>query len=191
MSVTTLNITDATLIPAELRALYFDSFPPEERRSWESIIELTDNQSSPFNMTMIQRDGVTAGFITWWRLGGARYVEHFAIIPAMRGGGLGGEAIRNFVGADPMPVILEVEPAGSTDMADRRIAFYERCGFTGHRDFGYIQPPYSPGLPEVPLMLMTSGGKVDLAATAAEIRRRVYGVSDAEPQAADRLPEAR
>ena len=79
-------------------------------------------------------------------------MEHFAIISAMRGGGLGGEAIRNFVAADPMPVILEVEPSGSNDMADRRIAFYERCGFTGHRDFEYIQPPYSPGLPEVPLM---------------------------------------
>lgn len=191
MSVTTLNITDPALIPAELRTLYFDSFPPEERRSWESIMELTDDRSSPFNLTVILRDGMTAGFITWWRLGGARYVEHFAIIPAMRGGGLGGEAIRNFVAADPMPVILEVEPSGSNDMADRRIAFYERCGFTGHRDFEYIQPPYSPGLPEVPLMLMTSGKGVDLGTTAGEIRRRVYGVSDAEPQAADRLPEDR
>lgn len=191
MSVTTLNITDPALIPAELRTLYFDSFPPEERRSWESIMELTDDRSSPFNMTVILRDGVTAGFITWWRLGGARYVEHFAIIPAMRGGGLGGEAIRNFVAADPMPVILEVEPSGSNDMADRRIAFYERCGFTGHRDFKYIQPPYSPGLPEVPLMLMTSDKSVDLGTTAGEIRRRVYGFSDAEPQAADHLPEDR
>lgn len=191
MSVTTLNITDPALIPVELRTLYFDSFPPEERRSWESIMELTDDRSSPFNMTVILRDGVTAGFITWWRLGGARYVEHFAIIPAMRGGGLGGEAIRNFVAADPMPVILEVEPSGSNDMADRRIAFYERCGFTGHRDFKYIQPPYSPGLPEVPLMLMTSDKSVDLGTTAGEIRRRVYGFSDAEPQAADHLPEDR
>lgn len=191
MSVTTLNITDPALIPVELRTLYFDSFSPEERRSWKSIMELTDDRSSPFNLTVILRDGMTAGFITWWRLGGARYVEHFAIIPAMRGGGLGGEAIRNFVAADPMPVILEVEPSGSNDMADRRIAFYERCGFTGHRDFEYIQPPYSPGLPEVPLMLMTSGKGVDLGTTAGEIRRRVYGVSDAEPQAADRLPEDR
>lgn len=191
MSVTTLNITDPALIPAELRTLYFDSFPPEERRSWKSIMELTDDRSSPFNLTVILRDGMTAGFITWWRLGGARYVEHFAIIPAMRGGGLGGEAIRNFVAADPMPVILEVEPSGSNDMADRRIAFYERCGFTGHRDFKYIQPPYSPGLPEVPLMLMTSDKSVDLGTTAGEIRRRVYGFSDAEPQAADHLPEDR
>lgn len=191
MSVTTLNITDPALIPVELRTLYFDSFPPEERRSWESIMELTDDRSSPFSMTVILRDGMTAGFITWWRLGGARYVEHFAIIPAMRGGGLGGEAIRNFVAADPMPVILEVEPSGSNDMADRRIAFYERCGFTGHRDFKYIQPPYSPGLPEVPLMLMTSDKSVDLGTTAGEIRRRVYGFSDAEPQAADHLPEDR
>ena len=191
MSVTTLNITDPALIPVELRTLYFDSFPPEERRSWESIMELTDDRSSPFSMTVILRDGMTAGFITWWRLGGARYVEHFAIISAMRGGGLGGEAIRNFVAAVPMPVILEVEPSGSNDMADRRIAFYERCGFTGHRDFEYIQPPYSPGLPEVPLMLMTSDKGVDLGTTAGEIRRRVYGVSDAEPQAADRLPEDR
>lgn len=191
MSIQTITLSDSSLIPESLRTLYFDSFPPEERRSWESIMQLTDDSSSPFNMTMIMREGEIAGFITWWRLNGARYVEHFAVIPAMRGGGLGGKAIRNFVAADPMPVILEVEPSGSNDMADRRIAFYERCGFTGHRDFMYIQPPYSPGLPEVPLMLMTSAPGVDLKTTSGEIHSRVYGVSGGEPQAEDRLPEDR
>ena len=170
--------------------LLTEAFPEDERRPLDAFRRLADHDGR-FSVILLSDGAVTAGFITVWDFDGFRYVEHFAIISAMRGGGLGGEAIRNFVAADPMPVILEVEPSGSNDMADRRIAFYERCGFTGHRDFEYIQPPYSPGLPEVPLMLMTSDKGVDLGTTAGEIRRRVYGVSDAEPQAADRLPEDR
>ena len=47
-----------------------------------------------------------------------------------------------------------------TETARKRIGFYERNGFYLN-DYPYIQPPMSEGKNELPLLIMTSGGKVD------------------------------
>ncbi len=162
-------------VPQSLRGLYVEAFPPEERRDWADVERRLSASDGVMNMTVVYCRRRQVGFITWWRLDGMIYVEHFAVMASERGGGIGAKTMKRFVEEAGRPVVLEVEPSGANDMASRRIAFYERCGFVAVRDYEYIQPPYGPGLPEVPLMLMTSDVAVDPAVAASLLHRHVYG----------------
>lgn len=161
---------------SNVRTLYMESFPPEERRPWEALAGAISNPSAAISLIIIRSRGCFAGFISWWNLGGVRYVEHFAIEAARRGEGIGAAAIRKFAAMSADPVVLEVEPESTGDMARRRIRFYRRCGFVAHPEHEYVQPPYSPELPAVRMMLMTVGGNVNLHDVSGRIYRRVYGV---------------
>ena len=73
------------------------------------------------------------------------------------------------------PFVLEVE-LPDTDIARRRIAFYERIGFVLCEKH-YLQPPYNEGFPAVPLRLMEYGGqltKTDFDQVAHTLHRVVY-----------------
>lgn len=164
----------ATLRPAKsLRNLYIDSFPPEERRPWHNICHLTAS-SSQFTFFEIYWQGKLAGFITTWQLPSATYIEHFAIMPSLRGKNIGSRALAKLCSLSRSAIVLEAELPESSNMAMRRIAFYTRAGFNAHPEFNYVQPPYSPGLPAVPLMLMTYGLSTDLQIIAGEIHSKVY-----------------
>ncbi|MGM9865461.1 MAG: GNAT family N-acetyltransferase, partial [Muribaculaceae bacterium] len=109
------------------------------------------------------------GLVTVWEFDGFSYVEHFAVQPGLRGAGVGSWVLSQL----REPVILEVEPAGSTPEAERRIRFYERNGFRV-LDVQYVQPPYSPELPELELKLMLRGDIEDIDAVIKTIHKNVY-----------------
>lgn len=178
---------DLRLLPAahpssrqlsRIRDLYTQSFPASERRPWPKQKALLEAPSAPLNLEIIYTGGRFAGFITWWTLDcGLRYIEHFAILPSLRGKSIGSNALSVFLSRSAMPVVLEVEPAGSSDMADRRIAFYSRLGLIPHHNHPYIQPPYDNALPSMPLTLMTTpltSKAPSLPTIAATIHRQVY-----------------
>lgn len=133
----------------------------------------------PFGILVIYgTEGEAAGFITYWTFDSFVYVEHFAVGEKVRGGGLGGKALQEFRKMMARPVVLEVERPGSNDMADRRIAFYRRNGFHTIDSYEYMQPPYAPRLPEVPLLLMCdTPDAVSPAEIDATLRCHVYGYS--------------
>lgn len=161
-----------------IKEIYFNSFPPEERRSWDSINHLLSQNNSPYNIYIILCDGEVAGFISWWQFLDFCYIEHFAIKQSMREMGIGAKAITQFAETRNSLVVLEVELPNSGEMAQRRIAFYTRNGFTAHPHFEYIQPPYGNGLPSVPLMLMTANtpSHIDLNNISQQLHSVVYGV---------------
>ena len=166
-------------LPEEVKCIYMASFPPEEQRPWESIETLQADESSPFHVSLILFEGKVAGFISWWRFDRFVYVEHFAVDGSMRNYGIGSKAIDLFVDfMDRCPVVLEVEPVDTSAEAERRVQFYERHGFVAHHGYEYVQPPYSPGLPSVKLVLMSNPEAVDLERAAATMHRHVYGVTD-------------
>ena len=72
------------------------------------------------------------------------------------------------------PLVLEVELPETSTEAERRVRFYERCGLTAHEDFPYWQPPYRQDLPEVPMMLMSSGEIPDRTAFVLILHTVVY-----------------
>ncbi len=170
------HITLATVnVPSDkLQEVYLNSFPPEERRHWNDIVAKAGNDSEPLQFTEIRLFGKIVGLLSWWNFGQWAYLEHFAIDSRMRGSGIGHMALRKWVKNIKMPSVLEVELPGSNPMAARRISFYERSGFKSHPGFSYVQPPYAPGLPSVPLMLMTCGNMPDLKSVAAILHKKVY-----------------
>ena len=158
-----------------LEEIYIISFPPEERRPWAQIMMPVAVEGPRLRAVYDSDSGECAGFITYWLFDTFVYVEHFAVNPAIRGGGVGSCALKAFIGSMGRPVVLEVEPADAVDpMAPRRIEFYRRHGFE-ILDYDYIQPPYAPGLPSVPLKLMSTDSSVDAGVVASVLHSKVYG----------------
>ncbi len=154
--------------------LYLESFPPEERRPWAQIAH-PRKSAGPELLMISDSAGEFAGFMTIWRFPEFIYVEHFAIEPSRRGTGIGGEAISLLTARETLPVVLEVErPDPEFPLTEKRIQFYARNGFK-ILPFNYIQPPYAPGLPEVPLMLMSTLPSLDPYAVSCTLHSEVYG----------------
>lgn len=159
-----IDVTDARDPMLErVKGLYMTAFPEEERRPWENIVEMIENNSPFFRLrTIIGEESDFLGFITQWSLPATQYIEHFAIDPVRRSLGVGSEVISSIVAeAGDEPVVLEVELPESNPDATKRIEFYRRNGFAAMEDFPYFQPPYRPDLEMVPLMLMTSRKLID------------------------------
>lgn len=163
---------------AFVKRVYTESFPPEERRDWLQLSRMLCDTTSDVSLLMIYSHSRRIGFITLWRLGDILYIEHFATDSSKRGGGLGARALNTILARTSTPVVLEVEPAHVSNAARRRIAFYERNGFTALDHFHYVQPPYSPDLPAVNLLLMSTDATVVAASVSATLHKRVYGVAD-------------
>lgn len=147
----------ADVIPDRVRETYIGSFPEDERREWADIIARIKAQDPFFSFYLIEADNECAGFVTTWQLPGAMYIEHFAVFPEKRSSGIGADVLAEIISvAGQQPVVLEVELPQTSPEAVRRIAFYQRNGFSAMDDFPYFQPPYRPGGESVPLMLMTT-----------------------------------
>lgn len=156
---------------------YTESFPEVERRDFSLVRHLVKGEPR-FSVYALSREDRYVGFITGWFFEDYTYVEHFAIDPAARNGGIGAEAMRQFLTVCGTPVVLEVEKPGD-EMSKRRIGFYERLGFNldGHV---YHQPPYRNGGGWLEMRLMTYGG-VDLEHSFEQVKnclyKNVYGIS--------------
>ena len=113
--------------------------------------------------------------------GGIPLLSALAVNENARGKGIGTKALLRWAGESESPVVLEVEPP-ETAIAQRRIGFYQRAGFTLN-SFSYWQPAMQPGQEPIPLLLMSRPG-----ALSEEVFRRcrdcllreVYGVSPEE-----------
>lgn len=164
---------------AEAESLMSAAFPAEERRPMTRQREVTDHVPD-FHPHAVTLDGKFAGLLNLWTLEGFDYVEHLATLPALRGNGLGKRILQHLTGHTERPVVLEVEPP-TNELAIRRIGFYKRCGFKLWERQRYMQPPYSEGLPAVPLMLMAFGKldeEKDFCRIRHEIHAKVYGAPD-------------
>ncbi|WP_210466108.1 GNAT family N-acetyltransferase [Rufibacter roseolus] len=131
--------------------LYEEAFPLEERRTLAQQTELLSNPAYQFLSILDQEK--FAGFFGVWQLPEFTFLEHFAVLPSLRGKGTGAQALTGLLDIILQPMVLEVEPPHS-EIAQRRIRFYERLGFHLN-DFEYRQPPYVAGMPWVPLLLMS------------------------------------
>lgn len=155
--------------------LYESAFPECERRPTEAWLALMKNEPD-FHVMAIGTESLFVGFLTYWQMSGYVYVEHFAIMPEARGGGIGEHMMWQFLQEHPR-LVLEAEPP-TDEMARRRIAFYRRCGLE-MSERPYEQPPYYPEAPSVPLVLMSTN-PAWLEARFEEVRRaiarKVYGV---------------
>ena len=152
-----------------IKRIYFEAFPPEEQRPWHLLLQ---SDGKPEFKAIY--DGETlAGMVTYWNFDTFVYIEHLAIDPSLRGSGLGAQTLAYLRQELALPLLLEVEPpCPENSMAARRIGFYRRNGFE-ILPYDYIQPPYSPGLPSVPLLLMSTAA-LNPHLSAQTLHRQVY-----------------
>lgn len=81
------------------------------------------------------------------------YIEHFCILPEMRGKKYGQKALE-LLGGERKTVILEIAPP-IDDVSVRRKRFYERSGYQANR-FAHVHPPYKKGFKGHDLVVMSS-----------------------------------
>lgn len=155
------------------------SFPIDEYRTYDEQKALLDNPA--YQIFTLQEDDTdgTRAFIAAWIFDEVVYIDHFAVNPKYRNGGIGAKMLKEFFEIMPQTVCLEVEEPND-EMAIRRIGFYERNNFFLNK-YPYIQPPISKGRSPIPLMIMTS----DRLVTEKEFENiknilytRVYKIND-------------
>lgn len=154
----------------QVKATYEASFPATERRDFELVRTLV-KENPLFTLYALLRGETYVGFITAWRFDSFVYIEHFAIEEVARNGGIGAEALGQFLSFTSLPVVLEVElPAD--DLSRRRVRFYERLGFVLDSHV-YFQPPYRLADEPLEMRLMQYGG-LNLEQAFPQVRERIY-----------------
>lgn len=146
------------------------SFPPDERRTYEEQKALLNH---PLYRIYVWTDvdKEISAFITVWCFEAFTFVEHFAVNPKDRNLGIGAAMLGEIKTVLSGLICLEVE-LPDTEIARRRIGFYERNGFKMN-DYPYMQPAYSTSKNPVPLRIMTSE-KCILEDEFQEMKERLY-----------------
>lgn len=138
-------------------AIMEESFPVDEKRTFDEEKELLSNPIFEILVWTDDENGEVKGFVSVYRIEGCCYVEHFAVSAKFRNDGIGKTVLGELTEAEDK-ICLEVEPP-ETEQAKRRIGFYERNGFYLN-EYPYVQPPISAGAKPVPLLIMTTGGRI-------------------------------
>lgn len=157
---------------ARIYAAMQENFVSDELRDFDSALAVMDDDR--YGVYRIFDGDVDVGFICIWTLGEFAFVEHFVIYRGFRGGGIGGRAIDG-VCKKFGKVILEVERP-EDEIKKRRIAFYERHGFSVNPQ-NYSQPAYRSDSERVPMRLMSFPGVLsDFDGAVALLYDAVYHV---------------
>lgn len=135
----------------EVYALMEEAFPIEERRSFENQKALLERDDYAI-YGVLEQDHVVA-FIAAYVVSDVCFIEHLAVRREARGTGIGKELLQAYLKHTQGLVVLEVEKP-AVEIARRRIAFYERLGFTLF-ETNYAQPPLHGDLAPLPLYLMS------------------------------------
>jgi len=161
----------------DIEILYVGSFPPAERRNFESVKILLEREDVPFKMIAAVEADELQGFLSYWEFEGFKYIEHFAIDVRKRGNGIGSGLLEYFLqGCGDNPVILEVELPETSYDARRRVDFYMRHCFIIWKRLNYVQPAYEKdGMPvAMRLMSLRLNDQAKVAQMGEVIRREVY-----------------
>lgn len=159
---------------AQLYEILEYSFPDEERSTRSGhLFEFKD----PLFRSMVFEDGAVRGFMNYWEFEDFIYLEHFAVARELRGQGLGAKLINELRSIAPNNrIVLEAEPPKQSEIAYRRVRFYERLGFFLNK-YTYLQPPYKSNDPPIPLVIMSTERELshkEFLITRNLIYRNVY-----------------
>lgn len=151
-----IAVSDPKDLEIDLKQIYLDSFPDNERREWNEMQHLLLNHL--FTVCKITHNNLLIGFITFWKWTDLLFIEHFALNETARGKGIGTIILKQLLEQHPSTVIAEVEEP-LTEQANRRIAFYQRLGFDLCQQ-EYYQPPYISGFDKVKMYIMSYPAKL-------------------------------
>lgn len=150
---------------------YEKTFPEDERRNKEQFIDLATN---PYAFVfLIKNENETVGYCVIWELNNFYFLEHFEIFEECRNQKFGEKTLENLQEKFEK-VVLETEPDSLSEIAARRIQFYQRNGFK-IVEKKYLQPSYGEGKSSLSLFLMANFLVENLEHSIKEIHEIVYG----------------
>lgn len=133
------------------------SFQSDEYRLRDEQLKLFKNPY--YSVYSVRNNDSIVAFAAIWTFSEFTYIEHLAVDPNCRNGGMGSRILREIADSTADRICLEVE-LPKNDIARRRIDFYKRNGFFLN-DHPYIQPPISTGKQALPLLIMTTLSPID------------------------------
>lgn len=149
---------------------YEKSFPENERRDKEQFLDLAENPD--VFVFLIKNENETIGYSVIWELKDFYFLEHFEVFEEFRNQKFG-EQILEALKEKFEKIILETEPDSLSEIAARRVRFYQRNGFEiMNKD--YIQPSYGEGKSSLRLFLMANFLTKNLVNSIQEIHSTVY-----------------
>ena len=154
-----------------LMELYQSAFPLEERRDIDQLEMLVKSEPRMF-FNKVEVDGELAGLFVYWNLGDFYYMEHLAVFEEMRNRKIGQGVLAWIAEHLDGLRILEAEPRG-TEITDRRIAFYERNGYSV-QDKDYYQLAYRLNGKGCRLWIMCNREDERLSEKIEVIRHSIY-----------------
>lgn len=132
----------------QARQLYIQAFPACERRDRENMLP----ENARFRPAVLCEGQAFCGILFFWEGPDLLFLEHFAVQPQRRNGGLGAQALA-LLKELGKPIVLEIEPPQDA-LTRRRKGFYERNGFL-ENPWPHIQPKYRSGDAGLPLALLS------------------------------------
>ncbi len=151
---------------------YEKTFPEIERRSKEQFLDLAENPDA--FVFLIKNEDETIGYCVIWELSSFYFLEHFEVFEEFRNQKFG-EKILESLQEKFEKIILETEPNSLSEIAERRLHFYQRNGFE-IIEKNYLQPSYGEGKSSVNLFLMANFLPENLEILVNEIYEIVYGI---------------
>lgn len=149
---------------------YERTFPEEERRNREQFLALAEHPDA--FVYLIHEEDENIGYAVIWELPHFFFLEHFEIYEDYRSRGLGTstlEAMKEKFGN----IVLETEPENLSEIAQKRILFYEKNEFK-ILNKNYTQPSYGDGKPSMRLFLMSNFEPENINHLITEIHRIAY-----------------
>ena len=159
----------------QIFALMAESFPKDEYRPYQEQKTLMEKpEYQIYTLKNPLKDEIQA-FIAIWEFVHLAFIEHFAVSPSCRYGGLGSKILNQLTAQCSKLICLEAE-LEETSLAKRRIEFYKRNNFYLN-NYTYIMPPVSKGQKPVQMHIMTYGrpvSKEEFDAIKSTLYSKVY-----------------
>ena len=153
-------------------AAYESTFPEDERRDESQFLALLENPDS--FIFSVKNDENHVGYVILWKLENCYYLEHFEVFEEFRNLKLGSQILAELKEKFGN-IVLESEPSHLDEMAERRINFYLRNGFSIISE-DYIQPSYGPGKNSMNLFVLSNFSVTNVEDLQNELHTKVYRV---------------
>ncbi len=136
---------------AAAMALYEQSFPYLEKRSEGEQARVLGK--SDYHFDFITDNDNFVGILAYWEKDNFIYVEHFAILPELRGNSYGTKALDALKQQTEKSIVLEIDqPVDDTSV--KRFDFYQKRGFVMN-SHAHIQAKYHLGDGELQLKILS------------------------------------
>lgn len=129
------------------------STPIDERRTWEQQQKTLLDSRYTF-LPFLDENGALVAIVGAWKFDRFTFIEHIVVDPSIRNKKIGSQIISDLCQRSTQPIILESDPPELSEIAARRIGWYQRMHFVVNES-NYIQPPYSPEKAPVTMKLMS------------------------------------